>query len=183
MQYGESVSRSFEIRNEGLFDFKYSICDNNDQAAKDKLKEDRKKEMEDRINGVQEQVEDPKAAKNKKADPKAAKKDPKAKDGGAPVVDGTQLTIGQYDVVPSIGSIAPGSAAVVNVTFRAEGAKYYESTLSIDIADRDTMDSPEDGLPFELSAESSIPGINTDDLDQVFEEQTVIPSLDPSLNT
>jgi hypothetical protein len=45
--------------------------------------------MEDRINGVQEQAEDPKAAKNKKPDPKAAKKDPKAKDGGAPVVDGT----------------------------------------------------------------------------------------------
>lgn len=182
MQYGESVSRSFEIRNEGLFDFKYSICDDKDQEAKTKLKEDRKKEMEDRINGVQEQAEDPKAAKNKKPDPKAAKKDPKAKDGGAAVVDGTQLTIGQYDVVPSIGSIAPGSAAVVNVTFRADGAKYYESTLAIDIADRDSLDNPE-GLPFELSAESSIPGINTDDLDQVFEEQTVIPSLDPSLNT
>jgi hypothetical protein len=50
--------------------------------------------------------------------------------------------------------------------------------LAIDIADRDPMDNP-DGLPFELCAESSIPGINTEDLDQIFEEQTVIPTLDP----
>jgi len=92
------------------------------------------------------------------------------------------LTVGQYDVTPSTGSIPPGSASVINVTFRAEGAKFYESTLAIDIADRDGNDQPE-GIPFELCAESSIPGINTDDLDQVFEEQTVIPSLDPSLNT
>lgn len=57
----------------------------------------------------------------------------------------------------------------MSVTFRAEGAKFYESTLAVDIADRDPQDHP-DGLPFELCAESSIPGINTDDLDQVFEE-------------
>lgn len=68
------------------------------------------------------------------------------------------------------------------MTFKAEGAKFYESTLAIDIADRDPQDSG-DGIPFELSAESSIPGINTEDLDQIFEEQTVIQSLDPQLNT
>ena len=68
------------------------------------------------------------------------------------------------------------------MTFKAEGAKFYESTLAIDIADRDPQDAP-DGIPFELSAESSIPGINTEDLDQIFEEQTVIQSLDPQLNT
>lgn len=71
---------------------------------------------------------------------------------------------------------------MVNVTFSADGAKFYESTLAVDIADRDPLDQKE-GIPFELCAESSIPGINTEDLDQVFEEQTVIPSLDPSLNT
>jgi hydrocephalus-inducing protein len=55
------------------------------------------------------------------------------------------------------------------VTFNADGAKFYESTLALDIADRDPTDAP-DGIPFELSAESSIPGINTEDLDQIFEE-------------
>ena len=96
--------------------------------------------------------------------------------------EGALLAVSRYDVSPSIGSIPPGQSAVVTVTFKAEGAKFYESTLAVDIADRDPLDAPE-GLPFELCAESSIPGINTEDLDQVFEEQTVIPSLDPSLNT
>ncbi len=27
VQFGEQVSRTFEVRNEGLFDFKYTICD------------------------------------------------------------------------------------------------------------------------------------------------------------
>lgn len=54
--------------------------------------------------------------------------------------------------------------------------------MAIDIASRDPVDAPE-GIPFQLCAESSHPGINTKDVDQIFEEQTVIPSLDPSLNT
>jgi hydrocephalus-inducing protein len=50
------------------------------------------------------------------------------------------------------------------VTFSAQGSKFYNSTLAIDIANRDPNDKPE-GIPFELAAESSIPGINTTDLD------------------
>lgn len=182
MQYGEQVTRSFEVRNEGLFEFKYAICDDQDHEGKARIKEERQKDMEERVHGAQEAQEDPKAAaKGKKPEAKAkGGKAPAGKEGAPP--DGTQLTVGQYDVTPSTGSIPPGNAAVVSVTFRADGAKFYESTLAVDIADRDPLDSP-DGLPFELCAESSIPGINTDDLDQVFEEQTVIPSLDPSLNT
>lgn len=167
MQYGEQVTRSFEVRNEGLFEFKYAICDDQDLEAKAKIKEERHKEMEERINGTQEAPEDPKAAKGKKPDPKAKGKAPAGKEGAVP--DGTQLTAGQYDVTPSTGSIPPGNAAVVSVTFRADGAKFYESTLAVDIADRDPQDQAE-GIPFELCAESSIPGINTEDLDQVFEE-------------
>jgi hydrocephalus-inducing protein len=91
MQYGESNQRTFQIRNEGLFEFKYAICDDKDQEAKAKIKEERKKDMEERVTGATEAVEDPKAAAKggKKADPKAGKKDPKAKDGGAAVPDGT----------------------------------------------------------------------------------------------
>jgi hydrocephalus-inducing protein len=117
--------------------------------------------MEERINGTAEAAEDPKAAKGKKPDPKAKGKAPAGKEG-AP--EGALLTVGQYDVTPSTGGIPPGNAAVVSVTFRAEGAKFYESVLAVDVADRDPQDHP-DGLPFELCAESSIPGINTDDLD------------------
>jgi hydrocephalus-inducing protein len=93
MQYGEQVSRTFEIRNEGLFEFKYAICDDQDLEAKARIKEERHKEMEERIHGAQEAQEDPKAAaKGKKPDPKAKGKAPAGKEG-APA-DGTQLTVG-----------------------------------------------------------------------------------------
>jgi hydrocephalus-inducing protein len=160
MQYGEQVTRSFEIRNEGLFDFKFAICDNKDQEAKQKIKEQRAKEMEDRINGAaEEQKEDPKA--------KAKKPDPKAKGKGKDkevVPEGGLLEVTQYQVSPATGDIAVGSSAVINVTFKAEGAKFYESVLAIDVSGRDPTDQP-DGIPFEVCAESSIPGINTTDMD------------------
>ena len=88
----------------------------------------------------------------------------------------------QYQISPAVGSIAPDSSAIVTVTFNALGAKFYDSTIAIDIANKDPSNQP-DGIPFQLCAESSIPGINANDFDQIFEEQTVIPSLDPSLNT
>jgi len=78
MQYGENVTRSFEIRNEGLFDFKYAICDFNNEEEKQKIKDERSKEAEERLHGgKKEEVVDPKAA-GKKPDPKAA---PPAKGG------------------------------------------------------------------------------------------------------
>lgn len=91
MQQGEQVTRSFEVRNEGLFEFKYAICDDADQEAKARLKEERQKELDERINGAAEPAEDAKAAKGKKPDPKAKKGAP-GKDGGAP--EGSQLVVG-----------------------------------------------------------------------------------------
>lgn len=90
MQQGEQVTRTFEIRNEGLFEFKYAICDDADAEGKARLKEERAKELEERINGAAEPAEDPKA-KAKKVDPKAKKGAP-GKDG--PAADGTQLIVG-----------------------------------------------------------------------------------------
>lgn len=69
MQYGETGTRTFELRNEGLFEFKYAICDYNNEEEKSKIKEERKREAEERLTGAKEE-EDPKA-KGKK-DPKAA---------------------------------------------------------------------------------------------------------------
>lgn len=74
MQYGETGTRTFELRNEGLFEFKYAICDYNNEEEKAKIKEERKREAEERLTGAKEE-EDPKA-KGKK-DPKAAAAPPK----------------------------------------------------------------------------------------------------------
>lgn len=85
MQYGENVTRSFEIRNEGLFEFKYAICDYNNEDEKSKIKEERKKEAEERLLGTKKEEVDPKA-KPGKPDPKAAPAKPPAKGGKGEVV-------------------------------------------------------------------------------------------------
>jgi len=155
MQYSEQTTRTFELRNEGLFDFKYAICDFLNEEEKKKIRDERQKEMEERLAGKEEEKEDVKV-KPKKAEPKAAKGKGKAE----PIPDGSVVNVTQYTVQPAIGSVAPGSAAVISVTFNAQGAKFYDSTLAIDIANRDPTDQA-DGIPFQLAAESSIPGINT----------------------
>ena len=138
MQYGEQVTRTFQIKNDGLFEFKYALCDYKDEDAKKKIREERLKEMEERIRGLEEKKEEVKDPKKKPEPAKAPpKKDPKAKD--APP-EGGLIEVSQYSITPATGSIPPGSAAIINVTFKAKGAKFYESTLAIDVANRDPTD-------------------------------------------
>jgi hydrocephalus-inducing protein len=181
MQFGEQQTRTFEIRNEGLFDFKYNICDSLDEEAKAKIKEERKAEFEARLAGEEEAAggKDDKA-KGKKEAPKAPAKGAKGGKDAAP--DGTVCKVTQYDISPAVGSVTPGQSAIITVVFNAQGDQLYDNTLALDIANRDPNVMP-DGIPFQLMAESSHPGINTKDVEQIFEEQTVIPSLDPSINT
>lgn len=146
LQFGENSTRTFEIRNEGLFDFKYNICDFNNEEEKQKIREERQKEMEARLAGEQEEVkEDPKAKGGAKKAPEPKK--PPAKGGKAVEVipDGTVLQVSQYSISPAVGSIAPGSVALITVVFNAQGAKFYESNLCIDIAGRD-MTQPAEGM-------------------------------------
>ena len=94
MQYGETGTRTFELRNEGLFEFKYAICDYNNEEEKAKIKEERKREAEERLTGAKEE-DDPKAKGGKK-DAKAAaapaKGAPKGGKGDA-VVSGDQIQV------------------------------------------------------------------------------------------
>lgn len=82
MQYGEQVNRTFEVRNEGLFEFKFALCDYKDEEGKKKIREERQKEMEERIRGLEEKKEEVKDPKKKPepAKPAPKKPDPKAKD-------------------------------------------------------------------------------------------------------
>jgi hydrocephalus-inducing protein len=170
MQYGEQSLRSFEVRNEGLFEFKFALCDFKDEEAKKKIRDERQKEIEERIKGLEDKKEEAKDAKGKKPEPaKAAPKGKDAKGAKDAPPEGGLIEVSQYSITPAMGSIPPGSAAVVSVTFKAKGAKFYESTLALDVSSRDPIDQP-NGIPFEVCAESSIPGINTEDWDHIFEE-------------
>ena len=61
MTYSEQVTRTFEVRNEGLFKFKFAICDSKDEEARKRIKEERLKEIEERVKGAEEKKDDPKA--------------------------------------------------------------------------------------------------------------------------
>jgi hypothetical protein len=85
MQFGEQATRTFEVRNEGLFEFKYNICDFSNEEEKQKIKEERQREMEARIAGGEEEAKDD----GKKGGKKAEAKKPAAKGKGEVVPDGT----------------------------------------------------------------------------------------------
>ena len=52
------MTRTFEIKNEGQFDFKFAICDFKDDVTKKKIRDERLKEVEDRIKGHEDEKEE-----------------------------------------------------------------------------------------------------------------------------
>ena len=190
MMYGENRTRSFVIKNDGHFEFNYIIFDYHDAEARERIKIQRDEELEElgKIEEMKDVVGGKPGEKGKggKAPPKKEEKKaaPKKEKGGKGKggVPDDALVMGQYQVVPNSGDISPGQTTTIEVIFTASGAKFYQNTLAIDISNRNPSDCVE-GIPYEVVAESCVPGINTEDLDSIFEEQTVISSLDPSLNT
>ena len=187
MQYGESKLKTFEIRNEGLFEFDYIIWDYNDEERRKSIKDQRAQEMED-MGKVEEIPVDPKDKKKGKEDKKIIKKEEKkakvvkgGKKDAKALAEGS-LKISQFILNPSNGGVRPGESAVIEATFEAEGAAFYNCDLAIDISCRNPADNP-NGIPYSLAAESCMPGINTEDFQSIFEEQAVLTSLDPSVNT
>lgn len=78
--------------------------------------------MEERVKGAEEKKEEVKDPKKKPEPAKAPPKKPDAKGGAQPPPEGGQLEVSQYTISPQIGAIPPGSAAVINVTFKAKGS-------------------------------------------------------------
>jgi hydrocephalus-inducing protein len=184
MQYGESQTRSIEIRNEGTFDFNYEVMEFTDEPKMKKLKEEKdakeleeqkikEQEMRDELENMSGKGGKPGGAKKPAAQPQKGGKDPKKGEDF--------LKVGKFSLTNFRGTVAPGSTAKIDVKFDAEGNKFYQSTIAIDIQGRHPDDNPL-GIPFELGAESCIPGIETKDFDAIFEEQTVLPSLNPEIN-
>lgn len=88
------------------------------------------------------------------------------------------LNLGNFHLTPQTASVSPGSSLDVCTIFTAESQRTFTEILGIEISDRDPNDCP-GGIPYELSAESCIPGINSEDLDLIFEEHKVISYLNP----
>jgi hypothetical protein len=76
-----------------LFDFKYNICDFNNEEEKQKIREERQKEMEARLAGAEEEVKEDPKAKNAKKAPEPKKPPAKGAKGAEVVPDGTVLQV------------------------------------------------------------------------------------------
>ena len=101
--------------------------------------------------------------RNKADDPEAA-----GKGGGGP-----ELKLGRFTVSPAVGTVPAGGYSTITVKFAAgSDAEKFNEDLIVDVADRDAVKEPE-GVLYELIAESCIPGIETKDHVNIFEEQAV----------
>ena len=89
------------------------------------------------------------------------------------------LDIGRFSMVPSGGSIEPGTMVPFEVKFVPDGEKCYKETIRIEISGRDPNNEQQSSsLIYEFTGESCFPGINTIDIESIFEEQAVIRSID-----
>ena len=80
LQYGENKTLSFEIKNEGKYDFNYFIYDFTNEEIKNSIKERRQKELEE-LGRVE--VEVPEVKGGKKPEKKEQKKEKKEEKKGA----------------------------------------------------------------------------------------------------
>ena len=170
-KFNEEITRSFEIRNDGLFEFMYTVFDMNDEEKLKELKEEQVRIYQEMDTLIVEE----KGKKPKKDDK------PKKPAGGAGKkgVDLLALQIGQFNISPSYGTIPPNTAVQVDVKFKAKSNQIYENKLCIDVVNRNPANHP-DGIPYELLAESCIPAINSHNFEVIFEEQIVVPTMNAS---
>ena len=182
--FNDKKTREFEIRNEGMFEFNFTIFDYFDDVRRNEAIEEEQKMIRDieeaRIAALALQQSGKAGKKDAKKDAKKAepqkkdtKKDPKK---GADPYAG-QLAVGQWRIDPPNGTVLPnGGSQPIKVTFLGQGQQLYEQKLGIHVTRRDPNDQPK-GILYEVVAESCIPGIVTENYEAIFEEQIVIPSM------
>ena len=85
------------------------------------------------------------------------------------------LKIGNFVIRPASGVVQPsGEKETITVEFSAEGQATFFEVIGVQVSQRDPRsDVPDQGMLYELSAESCIPGILNNDFLQIFEEAAV----------
>ena len=112
IQFNESKTRVFEIKNEGLFEFNYCIFDYANEEFRKELLENAEKEREARLEAANTLPSSGGGdKKGGKKDVKEAKKDAKKGKGGKG--DENSLKIGQWSIAPSSGVVGPDSSVTV----------------------------------------------------------------------
>jgi hydrocephalus-inducing protein len=92
------------------------------------------------------------------------------------------IKFGSFTVTPASGSVQPnGEKQTVTVLFEAAGQAIFSEVLGIQVSERDPAADP-NGMAYEVSGESCVPGILVADFLQIFEEAAVLrkPPADPN---
>ena len=84
-----------------------------------------------------------------------------------------------FAIEPQGGRIMPNASTTIKVSFTAKGHAHYRTVLHILVSGRNPGEASSEQytIPYELVAESCIPGINTSNYESIFEEQAVVRSL------
>jgi len=164
VKFDSKPEKSFEIRNEGDFDFSFEIIEASELMR-------RKKEdglfWEQEVNG------------KRKLQEKNAVPDPKLKDLQQPA------SFGCFQISPSGGTVPAGDTLTVQAVFNAEGDTIAKEDVAIIINGRKPTVESEgvlEGVSFELVGESHVPGINTENFESIFEEHCVMRAFNQSAN-
>ncbi|EDV21657.1 uncharacterized protein TRIADDRAFT_30117, partial [Trichoplax adhaerens] len=87
-----------------------------------------------------------------------------------------RLILGTYILYPAYGLIQPGVAATITVEFFSEIPGRFEEAICIDITDRNPKDRPS-GINYRLVGEASVPSINVNDTNLIFEEHRLVKTM------
>jgi len=141
VEKGETQTRTFTIRNNGIFAFNWCLFD--------------------------------------WADP------PSFEEGQAPPAK-SQVAVGPFTVKPTSGKLDPDEDVQVQVTFQATADEDYDSKLAIWVDGVQGEPALEGAGPagcssYLLTGQSCVPGINTMDLQTVFEEQFFTRTLEDAI--
>ena len=140
IQFSESKSRQFEIKNEGIFDFNYWVFDYMNEESRKEVT-DAYQAYLDELGVVIEAKDDGKKGAKKgkkevKKETKQNKKEGKKKEGKGRGKTGyvdPSLEVEQWRINPWFGNIPPGQSSIIEIKFEGKGQKLYENKLGIDI--------------------------------------------------
>ena len=185
----DSMTKTFELKNEGEFEFVFAVQGKGVPSAPHEAAIRRAtpnallppEEQEPREPAVATPAVPEKGGakgKGKGAAAVAGRKGSKGAVKPALEIPDDPLSLGRFELAPSGGLVQPGQSVSVTVRYSPENANAHRESLCLKVSGSD----PSDGAcalaaSYDLLAESCVPGIVTSDWRDIFEEQSVIPSL------
>uniref|UniRef100_F6WJJ0 HYDIN axonemal central pair apparatus protein n=1 Tax=Monodelphis domestica TaxID=13616 RepID=F6WJJ0_MONDO len=164
---GSRKTSSFNIENQGVLDFKFSISRLNRDAP---LLHGRK------IGGH------PKHARSKenvsffRFSTTRTVKGNESLQKELSSMNQARFTLNMFTIYPGFGSIPPGGQQSITVDCIADPVGRCEEYLAIEISDRDPKDQP-NGIQYTLIAEACFPAFVTDDVASIFEEHLICKNI------